>query len=62
MLALREWREKKDISVKEVCEKLHLTRVSVWQHETNNRTPNIYLLKEYADLYGCKVDDFFVGE
>lgn len=58
---LKDMREKNGLRVKNVSEKLKISRITLWQWENGKRTPSIENLAKLAKLYGCTIDDL-VGE
>ena len=58
---LKIMREKKGLRVKEVSNKLKISRITLWQWENGKRTPSIENLAELAKLYDCTIDDL-VGD
>ena len=58
---LKIMREKKGLRVKEISNKLKISRITLWQWENGKRTPSIENLAELAKLYDCTIDDL-VGE
>lgn len=54
---LKIMREKKGLRVKEVSNKLKISRITLWQWENGKRTPSVEKLAELAKLYDCSVDD-----
>ena len=58
---LKIMREKKGLRVKEISNKLKISRITLWQWENGKRTPSIENLAELAKLYDCTIDDL-VGD
>ena len=58
---LKIMREKKGLRVKEVSNKLKISRITLWQWENGKRTPSVENLAELAKLYDCTIDDL-VGD
>ena len=56
---LKKLRELKELRVKDVSEKLKISRITLWQWENGKRTPSIESLAKLAEIYGCTIDDFF---
>lgn len=54
---LKIMREKKGLRVKEVSNKLKISRITLWQWENGKRTPSVENLAELAKLYDCSIDD-----
>ena len=54
---LKTMREKKGFRVKEVSDKLKISRITLWQWENGKRTPSVESLAELAKLYDCTIDD-----
>ena len=54
---LKPIREKKGLRVKEVSNKLKISRITLWQWENGKRTPSVENLAELAKLYDCTIDE-----
>lgn len=57
MTKLREMRLKRGFKVKEVARLLNRTEVAIYYYEIGKRGLNCELLKKFAEIYNCKVDD-----
>lgn len=60
MLRLKELREERNITQKELADKLYLTNKSICAYEKNLANPKIDTLIELADFFGCSID-YLVG-
>ena len=47
-----------ELSVPDVAKTLNVTEQTIRNYEQHRTTPKPAILKNLADLYGCKVDDF----
>lgn len=56
-MSYRKAREAAGLSIKEVSEKLNVSRVSIWSWETGNWNPKLETIKSMANLYGVTVDE-----
>lgn len=54
---LKIYRQKMGLTMKQVATRLDITESSVCLHENGQRTPNVEMLKKYAQLFHCSVDD-----
>lgn len=45
------------LTQKEVAEKLDVSESTVSLYESGKRNPNIIILKKYAELFGCTIDE-----
>lgn len=57
---LKELREEKGYTQRELADLLHISHVSVSQYETGVRTPDIYVITNIAKFFNVSVD-FMVG-
>jgi DNA-binding XRE family transcriptional regulator len=47
-----------ELSVSDVAKTLNVTEQTIRNYEQHRTAPKPAILKNLADLYGCKVDDF----
>ena len=57
MNRIKEFRQKKGISRKELADKLDADVPTVWQWEAHGRKPNSYFLKEMAQIFDCEIHE-----
>ena len=57
MIALKEYRHKKELSQKQIAEKMGVSPSCVTQWESGVRRPNVVMLKKLAKLLECTADD-----
>ena len=57
MIALKEYRHKKELSQKKIAEKMGVSPSCVTQWESGVRRPNVVMLKKLAKLLECTADD-----
>ena len=55
---LKEYREKKDLTMKQVAEKLGCSESCYCLYEKGLRKPSFETLVKLAEIYGCTVNDF----
>lgn len=55
---LAKYRKQAGYSQLELAEKLHYSNKNISKWENGETTPNVFVLKQIAQLYGVKVDDF----
>jgi len=53
---LRELRKKKKLTAKKFGEKFGLAESTISGYENGNRSPDMHLIKEFADFLGCSTD------
>lgn len=61
-MRLREIREKKSMSMKDLADRLGVTPTSVSRYETGEREPDIDTLKRLASILGTTVDELIGGD
>ena len=54
-------REEKGMKQSEAAEALQINRVTYTNYELGKRTPDVYMLKKIADLFGVTMDELFSG-
>lgn len=57
MTKLKELRLKNNLKVKEVACLLNCSVMAIYNYENSKRNLNSVLLKKFAKLYNCKIDD-----
>ncbi len=57
MNKLRHYRKKQGLTLIKVARIIGIAECSVSQHENGKRTPSIAILKKYAQLYKCSIDE-----
>lgn len=62
MLFIRQYREKKELSQKQLAEKLGVNQNTVSQWETGRSSPPVDKLIIMSDLFGCTIDELVRGE
>lgn len=58
MLKLKDFRVKKGLKIKEVAQRMNVSRVTIWNYEKGKRKPSIDVLIKLANIYDCSVVDF----
>lgn len=58
MEKLKQIREKKELSIKEVASKLKISRITLWNYENGKRKPSFETLIKLSKIYDCTVEDF----
>ncbi len=53
---LRECRKQRNLSEREVSKMLHVDITTISKYEHNTRTPDIYMMMRFADVYGVSLD------
>lgn len=53
---LRECRKQSNLSELEVSKMLHVDITTISKYEHNARTPDIYMMIRFADVYGVSLD------
>lgn len=61
-MAFRERRMKTGMSVKEVADRLGISRQAVNDYEIGKSEPRIGFLKDMAALYGCTIEELIGPE
>jgi len=61
-MSYRNARKAAGYSIKEVSEKLDISRTSIWNWETGKGNPRLETLKCVAELYGVSVDELLREE
>ena len=56
---LREKREEAELTQNEVAEELHVSPQSISKWERGEALPSVEFLPKLAEIYKCKIDDFF---
>ena len=56
---LREKREEAELTQNEVAEELHVSPQSISKWERGEALPSVEFLPKLAEIYNCKIDDFF---
>ena len=56
---LREKREETELTQNEVAEELHVSPQSISKWERGEALPSVEFLPKLAEIYNCKIDDFF---
>ncbi len=56
---IRKFRNGKDMTQKDLADKLHVTPQAVSRWEADEVEPSIDTLKQMASLFGCSMDDLF---
>ncbi len=56
---LREKREQAELTQNEVAEQLHVSPQSISKWERGEALPSVEFLPKLAEIYCCKIDDFF---
>ena len=56
-MSFKEARKKRNLTQKEVAQKLGTSRVTVARWECGINNPKINTLKKLAELYGCTADE-----
>ena len=56
---LREKREQVELTQNEVAEQLHVSPQSISKWERGEALPSVEFLPKLAEIYECKIDDFF---
>lgn len=57
---IRVRREALKLTQTELAEKTNVTPALICQIERGSKTPNLLLGKEFADIFGCTVDDLLL--
>lgn len=57
MTKIKEMRLKNNLKVKEVASFINCTEMAIYNYENSKRNLNSVLLKKFAKLYNCKIDD-----
>lgn len=53
---LRSCRKQLKLSEREVSKMLHVDITTISKYEHNTRTPDIYMMMRFADVYGVSLD------
>jgi len=53
---LRVYRKQCKLSEREVSKMLHVDITTISKYEHNTRTPDIYMMMRFADVYGVSLD------
>jgi len=53
---LRSWRKNCKLSEREVSKILHVDITTISKYEHNTRTPDIYMMMRFADVYEVSLD------
>lgn len=53
---LKELREEKKLTQKELAQKLHINPVTYFRYEKDQRVPSLSLIVEFANYFGVTVD------
>ena len=56
---LREKREEAELTQNDVAEQLHVSPQSISKWERGEALPSVEFLPKLAEIYNCKIDDFF---
>ena len=62
MKDIRELRRAKNLTQRELGERLNVGQTTVAMWETGDRTPRADKLPELARILGCRIDDLFEKE
>ena len=57
MKSIQAHREQLGITQTELARKIGVSQPAVAYWESGARTPNVYILKKMAEIFGCSVDD-----
>lgn len=61
MLKIKELRQEKNLSQKELAEKLDTSNKNIWAYENNIATPSVEMLIKIASLFDVSID-YLVGK
>ncbi len=53
---LRVYRKQRKLSEREVSKMLHVDITTISKYEHSTRTPDIYMMMRFADVYGVSLD------
>ena len=56
MLRIKELRQNKGLTQKELAEKISATNKSIWAYENDFATPPLDVLLRLADFFNCSID------
>ena len=57
MAKLKELRIRNSLTQKQIATRLCVSESTVCLYESGKRRPNIEILKKYADIYNCTIDE-----
>jgi transcriptional regulator with XRE-family HTH domain len=61
-LRLKEWRERRGFSIRQLAEQAGVSHVTVVRIEQGRMSPTVALLEKLAGALGISVRDFFSGK
>lgn len=57
MAVIRQYREKRKITQKDLAKRLNVAQSTVAMWETGNRKPDIVTIKRLSEIFECTTDD-----
>ncbi|MDF2548784.1 MAG: helix-turn-helix domain protein [Anaerosolibacter sp.] len=61
MNTLKQIRESKKLTQKELADLVNLSQETISQYENGKRRPNIIIARKIADIFGISLDNIFFG-